>query len=816
MNIDGLFHHLKHCHGRYQRCDRYACAQNQCGRTFKDKYHFSKHIMREHAGDVHSISNCTDGSACNSSIWPVTAVSDEVMITASIDSECGQDPATRLDLNVRQMSARFIAEAKSKIATLSSVQSVIGACQDMFVQAVDYIYAMCKSLQTTEKNSCEKWNGLFSKLNELRDPFAGLHTEYAQSNYFVEAGVYVQPIDYAVGTKQSFKLDTEYGSIVPARETVTAQYVSIEETILALQSNVDLASLLVLKPRQQSESHVYCNFFDGMHWLSNPFHDDQNVIVLRLYGDDFEPANPLGSRKASYKIGCIYFQFENLATHILTKTENMFLCLCYHAGDIKEFGWEAILRPLILELQRLGSIGIRLTGKDGAAQTWKVTISAVTGDNLFLNGILGFVESFSAAHPCRHCLVPKAEFQSTFKEDEDMLRSCDSYDRAVENINVTETGIKQNCALNSIPNFHAAQNYVQDIMHDLFEGVCAYDMPLICAGLIARKYFTLQTLNHKVQTFDLGRHEKSNKPPFIVSLDVEQLPFDASQCWCFTRILSVAVGDLVPFDDAIWSFYLKLCGILDLVIAPSITESEVDQLSVLITEYLEHRSVLFPSSPLKNKHHHLIHYPRLIKQVGPLIRFWCMRFESKHQRSKRLIHISGNFKNVLQTCASRHQQYIAYHLLNKTCCSETATEIGPGSVVILSELTNGSDINASLGNVGPNFELFLANWVSVCGITYKPGMCVLSSFAGDDNYPVFLEIENIFVRDHGQHIWLSGEKLNTLYFDTHYNAWIVDRIFSRCTACVDPVCMQYYRPVVLKSIQTQLNNLLCISLHHGL
>lgn len=159
--------------------------------------------------------------------------------------------------------------------------------------------------------------------------------------------------------------------------------------------------------RQQTEPRVYTDYFDGVHWLSSPLRDD-NVIILRLYGDDFEPTNPLGSRKASYKIGCIYYQFENLATHILTKTENMFLCMCYHTGDVKEFGWDAVLKPLILELQRRGRRGMLLMGKVRATKQWKVAISAVTGDNLFLHSILGFVESFSAAHPCRHCLVPRA------------------------------------------------------------------------------------------------------------------------------------------------------------------------------------------------------------------------------------------------------------------------------------------------------------------------------------------------------------------------------------------------------------------------
>ena len=41
--------------------------------------------------------------------------------------------------------------------------------------------------------------------------------------------------------------------------------------------------------------------------------------------------------------------------------------------------------------------------------------------------------------------------------------------------------------------FHAAENYVQDIMHDVFKGVCAYDIPLICSAYVS----LLSTINYR-------------------------------------------------------------------------------------------------------------------------------------------------------------------------------------------------------------------------------------------------------------------------------------------------------------------------------
>ena len=98
----------------------------------------------------------------------------------------------------------------------------------------------------------------------------------------------------------------------------------------------------------------------------------------------------------------------------------MFLALCYHSGDIKESGWEAVLKPFLMELQVLEQHGIFLHTPDGT-KCYKVLMSVITGDDLFLNGILGFVDSFTAAYCCRHCHVHQSNFQnSVFGEVQDL------------------------------------------------------------------------------------------------------------------------------------------------------------------------------------------------------------------------------------------------------------------------------------------------------------------------------------------------------------------------------------------------------------
>lgn len=79
------------------------------------------------------------------------------------------------------------------------------------------------------------------------------------------------------------------------------------------------------------------------------------------------------------------------------------------------------------------------------------------------------------------------------------------------------------------------------------------------------------------------------------------------------------------------------------------------QLEAAVGEYLTLLSNLFSKSHLKPKHHHLIHYPRVLRLVGPLNRISSMRYEAKHQFGKNVAHISRNRINVCRTIAIKHQ-----------------------------------------------------------------------------------------------------------------------------------------------------------------
>ena len=80
------------------------------------------------------------------------------------------------------------------------------------------------------------------------------------------------------------------------------------------------------------------------------------------------------------------------------------------------------------------------------------------------------------------------------------------------------------------------------------------------------------------------------------------------------------------------------------------------------------------------------YYVCLLYRMGPLVRYWTMRFEARHNYFKHLAANLGNFINISYTLAMRHQQYQCYLALNTTMLRNEEVEVGPGEIVSMEEL----------------------------------------------------------------------------------------------------------------------------------
>lgn len=78
--------------------------------------------------------------------------------------------------------------------------------------------------------------------------------------------------------------------------------------------------------------------------------------------------------------------------------------------------------------------------------------------------------------------------------------------------------------------------------------------------------------------------------------------------------------------------------------------------------------------------------------------------------------------------------------------------------------------------------------------------------------PSFLKIENILVRERGQHVWFCGEVWTAVNFSEHFHNWLVERASKKINA-IDALKLIYHQPLCLL-LFVDLKMKLCICLDY--
>lgn len=238
------------------------------------------------------------------------------------------------------------------------------------------------------------------------------------------------------------------------------------------------------------------------------------------------------------------------------------------SDDLVLFNEESF-RPILNDLKYLEGNGIRIQTEEGERQIY-FALFLFLGDNKGFHSVNGLVESFNANHYCHVCKEHRNTMREQTTENPRMLRNLINYEEDLRTNNVSITGIKTRCMFNVLLSFHIVINLMVDIMHDLLEGVCHYDLCAILNYLIfVHQYFTLETLNERVQNFNYGP-DYGNKPTLITAdrIREEKLKMSASEMMFFVRNFGLMIGDLVTANDEAWKLYTVLMDILDFIFAP--------------------------------------------------------------------------------------------------------------------------------------------------------------------------------------------------------------------------------------------------------
>lgn len=488
------------------------------------------------------------------------------------------------------------------------------------------------------------------------------------------------------------------------------------------------------------------------------------LIPLLIYFDDFEYLNPLGSHSGIQKVGAVYIKIMCLPDYIASKLSHIFLAMLFFTEDRKKFGNAPIFKVLIDRLNILQNEGISVNYKQYSII--KLIPCVVTGDNLGVNSILGFTESFSSLHYCRFCRSNNIDMKSQLFEQNEHLRNLCNYKEDVNINNLNITGIKEDSIWNTLKNFHVVENFSVDCMHDLLEGVCHYDLTVILKSFILKeKYFSLQQLNRRIEIFNFG--PSTQKPPLLNSdsLLKGKLKLSASEMLLFVVHLPLIIGDLIPKLSIEWKLFLSLREIISLVFRKKFHINSTKYLKQLIA-YHNSLYIIISNSNLKPKFHFMIHYARIMENIGPIVAISSMRFESKHQTFKKCSHVSNNRVNILKTMHIKHQLKISNLILNyQEFCDNSVTH---GSCHYLDK---SEFLKYNLKSTERN-KIFEISWLNYKNIFLKVQMIVCVGLYGNDE-PMFGLINRLLFSD--KNYYICYELLDTKFFNMHYFAYEVTK-----------------------------------------
>lgn len=757
-----LVRHIKLIHGFLPgRNLRLRCVETGCGRGFGTFSGFRKHLNTRHTHHDLAQADPVVDSMVDSALNVHSRIEAQTSSVEAMPSTSEQlEPSNKSTLD---MCASAVAQLKAAGLNQSTLNSFVSCMEEVFSEI--HTQAKNVALQCLSSQDTENKTKIEQSFQMLKNPFTSINSETKRKKHFTEKWGIVDPVEKVLGTRFDSRRNKITGTYQQVIVTDKFAYVPILETLKTIFLNPNLSDML--NSTYIPKESLYVDLRDGTYLEENPlFSEKKDALQIQLFYDDFETANPLGSKKGVHKLGAIYFTLRNFPPVYNSSLSNIYLCALFHAQDIKRYSFNSILEPLVNDLKILEKDGLKVPMSDHVIHG---TIVQVTGDNLGLHSLFGFVESFGARFCCRFCLLDKEKFQTVFCEDDPAvrLRTAVLHSQHCQTVDTDSTlphvfGVKHTCLLNSLQYFNTANNFAVDIMHDILEGVGQFEMKLVLQ-YIKDNYLNAEQLAGRIHAFDYGYNQQRNRPPRVKLFDgSNDLGINAIQSWCLLRNMPLLFGDLIEIGDQHWELLLLLLQIVNIIFSPVLSEGMTIYLKHLIIDHHTLFKKLFPTVSLLPKHHFMLHYPRSIRKIGPILHMWCMRYEAKHNFFKKQVK---SFKNITLTLARKHQCCMA--LCQESFSKERLT-IGPGKITTLSGIREGPDIASKFG-CELSTNVFSAKWVKCQGTEYRHDFIVCTEVSS--GMPVFCKIKAIVVVD--ETVVFSGKLMETVYFDHHYYAFKV-------------------------------------------
>jgi len=624
------------------------------------------------------------------------------------------------------------------------------------------------------------------KLMEVTTIIPSLNTEYKVRKIIEEHPKFVKPIPLPLGSREETVLVNDAGvsSVRIVSRSNNAQFISIEKTLRALLSDRNFFEL-VFTPHPIEDGAI-TSFSESQRFKNSPAfsNNQEKIILLQLYYDGVGITNPLRGASTIHNCGMFYFTILNLPPRYNASIHNIHTVAVCNSLDLKcPSALDILLERIVDEIERLSRDGMEIEINNNTVQVF-VRLAQISGDSLGLHQIMGFIESFSVDYCCPMCYATRAEMQKFEEESECHLRTRGEYLNDVSKLESLPPGknnfrgVKRDSIFNRLGYFHVIDNWINDPMHTLLEGVIPYVMGAVLYSLsdLCPK-LTVESLNQQINQLFVGLigPDRYNKPCCLSCFPQpgsEMRPGQsATQMWALFRFLPIMIADwIVPDAQEIWNLFLILQEIVDIVFAIKLTNSLVSHLKMLVKEFLSQFKTLYPTLSIRPKMHWLIHLATIMLLNGPIRTFWCMSYERMNGLFKLPSHIMKNFKDPQQTLAMR-RQYSALEFVIENRFNRNFVEIGRTEMVPLEDISEADNFNDHFLNFSEK-EIVVASKVTVNGTQYRNGGFVVVGF--DEIGYTFGKIQFVVCDDIDNPL-LFTTQYRTSDFDSRRFAYMIER-----------------------------------------
>lgn len=581
------------------------------------------------------------------------------------------------------LEAGYRSSSKAFLHNLSAS----GVCESLCSEIKEFV---CNSLCTmADIVKCnikgdESAHVIDTIAGRMKEPLRELGSVYLRKKSIQNEHMFVAPqtigISLETDMKKNFKLNEE------ASSTTDFQYISICETLQKLLSLRFYREAYINSVSY--EKGVFKHATCGSYFRDGPF---SNLVLLenefppaliQIYSDALEINE--GRHKES-SLTAFYMSVRNIDDIYMSQHRNIHLVGLCRTSDInneirgKGKDLNKIQNVITQDLLKLES-GIPVTyDENGILVTKTLKGSLFTGvnDNKGHSEMFGLVESTNATYFCRFDLMTREESKTCtnikkirgLKRPSGGLEYYRPFIEAKTKTDYKETkGIALVCSFATLTFVSIVDAMSVDIFHDFMEGLIPIILRRFFELLIRHSIFGLDEINSIVLGYDYGVSDRPHRPS-VINLESTTLGQGGVQLLnLFIRI--PFMFDTLRSDkrvNPLLCLFSQLIRILQIASSTTITERMLIELECLTKIFLDKsKDGLGKWDPvtkkitkfkLTPKAHWLLHYPDVVRMLGPLFPLSTMRYEAKHPFFKKLCRLISNQNDLLHFLAIKHQEW---------------------------------------------------------------------------------------------------------------------------------------------------------------